>query len=159
METFTNSKPAIGLQLRYRELPEASPELGDEEVRVCATDFQTIAGYSAEKHRLRPWKNCVVRISTDTGSVFRLLKGHGSLSIRQGDCWIGPKTRSQLDAHDGTTISVSVAEPRSTARLLYYNNHPNEAVRLNFRFGVSLVLLATAAVLLRNSRKSACDLA
>jgi hypothetical protein len=155
VKTSSNSKRATGLQLRYRELPQAPQDLGDEEVRVCAADFETIDGYPAEKHRLRPWKNCVVRISTDTGSVFRLLKGHGTLSIRQGDCWIGPRTRSQLDAHDGTTISVSVAEPRSIARLLYHNNHPNEAVRLNFRFGLSLVLLATAAVLLRNSRKSA----
>lgn len=156
METFTNSKIVTGLQLRYRELPESPPELGDKEVRVCATAFKTIAGYPAEKHRLRPWKNCVVRISTDTGSVFRLLKGHGSLSIREGDCWIGPKTRSQLGAHDGTTISVSVAEPRSIARLLYYNNHPNEAVRLNFRFGLSIVLLATAALLLTNNKKPSC---
>jgi len=154
METFTNSKPATGLQLRYRELPEAPPDLGDEEVRVCATDFETIAGYPAKRYRLKPWKNCVVRISTEIGSVFRLLKGHGSLSIRQGDCWIGPKTRSQLGTHDGTTISVSVAEPRSIARLLYYNNHPKEAVRLNFRIGLSLVLLLTAAMLLSNSRKS-----
>lgn len=154
-----NSKQATGFQLRYRELPEAPPELGDEEARVCSTDFETIAGYPAEKHRLRPWKNCVVRISTEIGSVFRLLKGHGSLSIRQGDCWIGPETRSQLGAHDGTTINVSVAEPRSIARLLYYNNHPNEAVRLNFKIGLSLVLLGTAAMLLRNSKKSACGLA
>lgn len=153
-----NSKPATGLQLRYRELPEAPLDVGDEVVRVCATDFETIAGYPAEKHRLRPWKNCVSRISTDTGSVFRLLKGYGSLPIREGDCWIGPKTRCQLGAHDGTTISVSVAEPRSIARLFYYNNHPDEAVRLNFRFGLSLVLLVTAAMLLRNSKKSTCRL-
>ena len=153
-----NSKPATGLQLRYRELPEAPLDIGDAEVRVCATAIETIAGYPAEKHRLRPWKNCVVRISTDHGRVFRLLKGHGSLSIREGDCWIGHKTRSQLGAHDRTTISVSVAEPRSTAKLLYYKDHPNEAVRLNFRIGLSLVLLAAAALLLRNSKRSACRL-
>jgi len=59
-----NSKPATGLQLRYGELPEAQQDLGDEEVRVCATDFETIAGYPAEKHRFASPADLVSRART-----------------------------------------------------------------------------------------------
>jgi hypothetical protein len=55
---------------------------------------------------------------------------------------MGPKTRSQLDVHDGNTVSVTSVSPQWIGRLRYYNNHLDDTVRFAFRIAIWGLLLA-----------------
>lgn len=136
------------MKLTCRRLPEAPSDISEDFIRVCAAQYEEIAGCPASRFRLKPWKGRVVTVSSDSGTVWRLLKGHGNLSIRSGDCWLAPATCSQLDIADGSSIEVFPARSQWLGRLHYYNNHLNDAVRFSFRLGAGGLVFAVVSILL-----------
>jgi hypothetical protein len=136
------------MTLSYKRLPQAPEDIDEGSIRVCAPQFEEISGFPASRYRLKPWHGRIVSVSTDTGTVWRLLKGHGNLSIRQGECWTGPATRSQLDIEDGSTVNVSIAKPQWVGRFHYYNTHLSDSVRFSFRIGFWGLVFAVVSILL-----------
>lgn len=136
------------MRLIYKRLPEVPSDFSEDFIRVCAAQYESIAGCPASRYRLKPWKGRVVIVSSDFGAVWRLMKGHGSLPIRSGDCWMGPATCSQLDIADGSSIEVFHTRSQWLGRLHYYNNHLNDAVRFSFRIGAGGLVFAVVSVFL-----------
>lgn len=136
------------MDLIYKMLAETPLDVSEDFIRVCSSEYEKITGIPASRYRLKPWKGRVVNVSSESGTVWRLLKGHGNLSIRSGDCWLGPATCSQLDIADGSSIEVLPARSQWLGRLHYYNNHLNDAVRFSFRIGVGSLIFAVLSILL-----------
>jgi len=122
--------------------------LGEHFVRICSTQFKDIAGQSASENHLKPWRGRVVRVSTKDGAVLRLLKGHGSLQIGTGRCWIGPQTRSQLCVEPGMRVMIEMMPIQWVARWRYYNCHLDDSVRFSFRIGFWGLVFAVVSILL-----------
>jgi len=136
------------MRLIYKRLPEAPADFSEDFIRVYGVQYEEITGCPASRFRLKPWKGRVVTVSSDSGTLWRLLKGHGNLSIRSGDCWLGPATCSQLDIADGSSIEVFPARSQWLGRLHYYNNHLNDVVRFSFRIGAGGLVFAVLSILL-----------
>ena len=132
------------MPFRYRPIQEE--EITESEVRICSSQFKTLTGQEASANRLKLWKAPVVALSSSTGTIYRLLKGHGNLSIPSGVCWIGPRTRSQLDIHDNSEVEITPVLNQWWARCLYYNNHLDDAVRFSFRIGFWGLILAVVSL-------------
>ena len=92
------------MKFKYRKLEEPPVDLSETEVRICSSQYEELIGQKASANRLKPWKGRVVALSSPSGTIYRLIKGHGNLSIPSGVCWIAPKTRSQLDIHDNSEV-------------------------------------------------------
>ena len=138
------------MKLTYRRLPEGPSDISEDFIRVSSSYYEEVAGCPASSYRLKPWKGRVVTVSSDSGTVWRLLKGHGNLSIRSGDCWLAPATCSQLDIADGSSIEVFPARSQWLGRLHYYSNHNplNDAVRFSFGLGAGGLVFAVVSILL-----------
>jgi hypothetical protein len=136
----------LSMKLLFRELSDAPRDLGETEVRICSSQFEEITGQPAARYRLKPWKGRVVSVSTESGTVWRLLKGHGTLSIPAGECWMGPKTRTQVDVHKGSEITIECAYPQWLGRMSYYNNHLDDTVRFTFRIGIFGLVFAIVSL-------------
>jgi len=134
------------MKLKYKHLKELPMDFSEGEVRICSSQYEEISGSKVEVSRLKPWKARVVSVSSKSGTVYRLMKGHGSLSIVAGICWIGPKTRSQLDIHRDSDVEISAVSNQWLARFLYYNNHLEDAVRFSFRIGFWGLILAVLSL-------------
>lgn len=121
------------MKFKFRRFDNPPDDITENEVRICSSQFEELTGREASANRLKPWKGRVVRVSNPQGAaIYRLLKGHGNLSIPRGICWIGPRTRSQLDIHQNSEVELQRANP-FLGRLFYYNNHLDDAVRFSFR--------------------------
>jgi len=136
------------MTFEYKTLPETPADLGENDVRVCSSQYECIAGSPASKNRLYPWKSRVVSVSTSAGTIHRLLKGHGRLSIPAGVCWLGPRTRTQLDVQGSTEIKIELVRPQWLGRFRYYNTHLDDATRFTFRIGFWGLILGAASILL-----------
>lgn len=136
------------MRLTYKRLPEVPSDFSEDFIRVCSSEFESIAGCPASRYRLQPWKGRVVSVDSESGTIWRLLKGHGNLSIREGECWMGPATCSQLDVAQGSSVVVRAAKPQWLGRLNYYNNHLNDVVRFSFRIGVGGLFFAVVSIVL-----------
>jgi hypothetical protein len=134
------------MKFKYRPFQEPPVDLSESDVRICSSQFKALIGQEASANRLKPWKGRVVALSSSTGTIYRLLKGHGNLSIPSGVCWIGSKTRSQLDIHDNSEVEITLVSNQWWARCLYYNNHLDDAVRFSFRIGFWGLILAVVSL-------------
>lgn len=134
------------MKLKYKHLKEPPLDLSEGEVRICSSQYKEISGKQAKVNRLKPWKARVVAVSSKSGTVYRLIKGHGSLPIAGGTCWIGPRTRSQLDIHQDSDVKISAVSNQWWARFLYYNNNLDDAVRFSFRIGFWGLTLAVLSL-------------
>ena len=123
-------------------------KLGEDSVRISSTQFEDVTGAKALENRLQPWRGRVVSVSTKDGKVLRLLKGHGSLPIPAGKCWLGPRTRTQLAIEQDTEIHIEAMPIQWLARLQYYNSHLDDAVRFSFRIGFWGLIFAIASLVL-----------
>lgn len=70
------------MKLTYRRLPEAPSDISEDFIRVSSSDYEEVAGCPASRYRLKPWKGRVVGVRSESGQVWRLLKGHVNLPIR-----------------------------------------------------------------------------
>ncbi len=138
----------LSMNLVLRELPSAPSDLAESDIRVCADDFRQMTGHPASRFRLQPWKTHVVTVTSRMGTVWRSLRGHGSLPVRKDECWLGPGTQSQLNISDGSVVSVAVAKSQALGRLRYYTSHPNDAVRIVFRAAIGCLAVVTASAFL-----------
>ena len=134
------------MKFKYRKFQEPPVDLSETDVRICSSQYEELTGQEASANRLKPWKAPVVALSSSNGTIYRLLKGHGNLSIPSGVCWIGSKTRSQLDIHDNSEVEITPVLNQWWARCLYYNNHLDDAVRFSFRIGFWGVILAVVSL-------------
>ena len=134
------------MKFKYRKFQEPPVDLCESDGRICSSQYQELIGQKASANRLKPWKGRVVALSSPSGTIYRLIKGHGNLSIPSGVCWIGPKTRSQLDIHDNSEVEITPVSNQWWARCLYYNNHLDDAVRFSFRIGFWGVILAVVSL-------------
>ena len=140
--------PHPPMTLKYQNLTVVPDDLGENDVRICSSQFSDIAGCPASDNRLYPWKSRIVAVTTQAGTVYRLLKGHGSLPIPSGICWIGPRTRTQLDVQEDATIAIVIVRPQWLGRVLFYNNHLDDTVRFTFRLGVWGLIFAVLSLAL-----------
>lgn len=134
------------MKFKYRKFEEPPVDISEIEVRICSSQYEELIGQKASANRLKPWKGRVVALSSPSGTIYRLIKGHGNLSIPSGVCWIGPKTRSQLDIHDNSEVEITPVSNQWWARCLYYNSHLDDAVRFSFRIGFWGVILAVVSL-------------
>jgi hypothetical protein len=109
------------MKFKYRPFQESPVDLGEIDGRICSSQYEELTGLKASANRLKPWKGRVVALSLPSGTIYRLIKGHGNLSIPSGVCWIAPKTRSQLDIHDNSEVEITPVSNQWWARCLYYN--------------------------------------
>jgi hypothetical protein len=127
---------------------EDTGDLGEDCVRICGAQFEKVTGAKALENRLKPWRGRVVSVSTKDGKVLRLLRGHGSLPIPAGKCWLGPRTRSQLVVEPNTDVHIEAMPIQWLARIKYYNSHLDDAVRFSFRIGMGGIVFAILSILL-----------
>jgi hypothetical protein len=132
---------------------DSHADLSENEVRICSSQFEKITGTPATRYRLKPWEAPVVRVSSTSGAVYRLLRGHGSLSILGSGCWIGPKTRSQLDVYERGAINVTLVHPQWLGRLRYLDEHPENEVRLIFKTAKLALILGVVNFALRPRKR------
>ena len=131
----------------YMEL-EDKGDLGEDSVRICGAQFEKVTGAKALENRLKPWRGRVVSVSTKDGKVLRLLRGHGSLPIPAGKCWLGPRTRNQLLGEPNTEVHIEAVPMQWLARLQYYDSHLDDSVRFAFRIGFWGLIFAIFAIAL-----------
>jgi hypothetical protein len=134
------------MKFKYRKFQESPVDFSESDVRICSSQFKALTGQEASANRLKPWKGRVVALSSPAGTIYRLLKGHGNLSIPSGVCWIGPRTRSQLDIHDNSEVEITPVLNQWWGRCLYYNNHLDDAVRFSFRIGFWGLILSVVSL-------------
>jgi hypothetical protein len=134
------------MKFRYRHLKDAPVDLAECDVRICSSQYEELTGEKASANRLKPWKGRVVALSSPSGTIYRLVKGHGNLPIPSGVCWIGPRTSSQLDINDDSVLEISPVTNQWWARCLYFNNHLDDAVRFSFRIGFWGLILALVSI-------------
>ena len=134
------------MTLTFRRLSEPPEDIDENSIRVCSIDYRDISGSPPSRYRLRPWKGRIVSVSSNSGTIWKLIKGHGTLSIRQGECWIGPATRSQLEVADGSSVTVRIVSPQWVGRFNFYNTHTDDAVRFSFRIAVWGLVLAIVSI-------------
>jgi hypothetical protein len=127
---------------------EDTEDLGEDSVRIYGAQFKDVTSANASENRLKPWRGRVVSVSTKDGKVLRLLKGHGSLPIPAGKCWLGPRTRSQLLVEPNTEVRIEMKPTQWLARMQYYNSHLDDAVRFSFRIGFGGIIFAVISILL-----------
>lgn len=134
------------MKFTFKRLENPPDDIAESEVRICSSQYEKLTGQKASANRLKPWKGRVVRVTQpEGGAIYRLLKGHGNLSIPGGICWMGPKSRSQLDVHHNTEVEIKTVNPW-WGRILFYNNHLDDAVRFSFRIGFWGVILAVVSL-------------
>jgi hypothetical protein len=131
---------------KYRPLPAAPEDLTENEVRICSSQFEELTGFKASANRLKPWKGRVVALSSGSGTILRIARGHGSLSILAGFCWMGPRTRSQLGIKHDADVEITAMPNQWRARFHYYNNHLDDTVRFTFRIGFCGIILAVMSL-------------
>lgn len=127
---------------------EDTEDLGEDSVRIYGAQFKDVTGANASENRLKPWRGRVVSVSTKDGKVLRLLKGHGSLPIPAGKCWLGPRTRTQLVVEQDTEVRINAMPMQWLARIQYYNSHLDDSVRFAFRIGFWGLIFAIASIAL-----------
>jgi hypothetical protein len=135
------------MKFTFRSLSTTPDDLTESEVRICSSQFEELTGSKAFVSRLKPWKGRVVALTTKTGTIYRLVRGHGSLSIPAGICWLGPRTRSQLDVHPESELEIRMVPIQWLGRIFYYNSHLDDAVRFTFRIGFWGFMIGLIALL------------
>ena len=141
--------PVAAMQTTFQYVEvEDTGDLGEDCVRICGAQFEKVTGAKALENRLKPWRGRVVSVSTKDGKVLRLLRGHGSLPIPAGKCWLGPRTRSQLVVEPNTDVHIEAMPIQWLARIKYYNSHLDDAVRFSFRIGMGGIVFAILSILL-----------
>jgi hypothetical protein len=103
------------MKFKFRRLDVPPDDTTENEVRICSSQFED----PSASHRV----------------VRRLLKGKGQLAIPSSICWMGPRTRSQLDVHDNSEVEINRVN-QFFGRLWYCNSHLDETVRFSTRIGV-----------------------
>jgi hypothetical protein len=134
------------MKLKYRPLPVAPDDITESEVRICSSQFEELTGAKAGANRLKPWRGRVVAVTSSVGTVHRVARGHGNLSIPAGFCWMGPRTRSQLGIKHDADVQITAMPNQWRARFLYYNNHLDDMVRFTFRIGFWGLILAVISL-------------
>ena len=136
------------MKFKFKRFDNPPDDTTENEVRICGLQFEDLTGQKASVNRLEPWKGRVVRVSTPQGgAIYRLLRGNGQLSIPSGICWMGPRTRSQLDVHDNSEVEINRVN-QFFGRLRYYNSHLDDTVRFSFRIGVWGLLVGILSIAL-----------
>ena len=136
------------MKFKFKRFDNPPDDTTENEVRICGLQFEDLTSQKASVNRLEPWKGWVVRVSTPQGGViYRLLRGHGQLSIPAGICWMGPRTRSQLDVHENSEVEINRVN-QFFGRLRYYNSHLDDTVRFSFRIGVWGLLVGILSIAL-----------
>ena len=116
-------------------LPAAAADNPENYVFIQGANFAKLTKRKASSSRLYPWKGRVAIVQSQGGSVYRLLRGSGKLSIKSDECCLGIKTQTQLDITTGSDVSIkSIWQP--WGRLLYYWNHLDDTFRLAARIGM-----------------------
>ena len=136
----------VGLTFHILPVECGAAELGENDVRICSSQFEQITGETATHNRLKPWKGRVVRVKSVTGdAIYRLIRGHGTMAIPKGKAWLGPQSRSQLAIVEGGEVSIqTVWQP--LGRFLYYHGHREDAVRFTFRISLWGLIFAVASI-------------
>ena len=135
------------MKLIFRNIETPKDQISENEIRIYSLQYEELTGHKASANRLKPWKGRVVRITTPSGSIHRLLKGNGNLPIQKDTCWMGPRTRSQLEICENLDVEISMVN-QLLGRFIYYNSHLEDAVRFSFRIGLWGLILGLLSLLL-----------
>jgi hypothetical protein len=134
------------MNFRFKERQDSPADICEGEIRICSSQFKELTGQPASAHRLKRWKGRVVAVTSPAGTVYRVVKGHGHRSIPAGICWMGPRTRLQLDIHHHSELEIDPMSIQWWARFLFYNHHLEDAVRFSFRIGFWGLILAVISL-------------
>jgi hypothetical protein len=73
--------PVRIMNFRFKQLQNSPADICEGEIRICSSQFKELTGQSASANRLKPWKGRVVALTSPAGTIYRVVKGHGKLSI------------------------------------------------------------------------------